>query len=150
MALGDQFRAAAEAGDLETLRRLWAHACPHLPPLPAGETARMVLHHARTQMASLPLKARAWSHRWLLDHGFPSGLPDALKPKAERLYPQVVSAVGICVRPRTEAARPAALEIRGAMEDAVSDAYAEGRTDPAFVAARMREARAKVTRQLFG
>ena len=105
-----------------------------------------MLHHARTQAASMPLNLRAYSHRWLLDHGYPSGLPDELKPRAERIYPRVASAVGISVNVRSAFMKPVAEALRGAMSDAVMDAYADGKTDPAFVSARMREAREKIMR----
>lgn len=141
------FRAALEDLDVPAARRLWAHAMPGLPQPESDAEVLATLHHARTQAASLALRLRAWSHRWLLDHGLPSGLPDDLRPRAERMYPKVVSAVGIAVKPLTAAHRPLALAIRGAMEEAVMDAYATGRTEPEFVRARMREARAKILRQ---
>ena len=80
----------------------------------------------------------------------PSHLPDDLKPKAERMYPRIAEGVGISVNVRNPLLKPAATEVRKAMEDAVSDAYADGRTDPAFVTKRMQEARDKTWRALMG
>lgn len=143
------FRRCMEELDAATARRLWAETRPHLPPIKTDADALVMLHHARTQAESMPLKLRAYSHRWLLDRELPSGLPDPLKPRAERLYPRNVEAVGISVN-GSPLIRPALVEIRTAMEHAVEDAFAERRTDPAFVSARMQEARRKTARKLFG
>jgi hypothetical protein len=77
--------------------------------------ALVTLHHARTQAESIALKLRAWSHRWLLEHGYPSGLPDHLKPSAERIYPRVVEGVGISVNFRSPILQP--ITERGARRD---------------------------------
>jgi len=96
----------------------------------------------------LTLKQRAYSHRWLLDHGYPSGLPDGLKPSAERLYPKVVEAVGIAVKGSSPIGRQVAPLVQASMQNAVLEAYADKKTDPAFVKARMMDARDKVFRKL--
>lgn len=108
------------------------------------------MHRARTEAESVSLKARAYSHRWLVERNLPSGLPDELKPKAERLYPVPAQAVGISVNFRSEWMRPAAVKVRGAMETAVGEAFADGRRDTAFVSARMAEAKDKTIKALFG
>jgi hypothetical protein len=109
------------------------------------------MHRARTAAQSISLRARAYSHAWLCERGLPSGLPDELKPKAQRLYPVVALGVGISVNARNPLLRPAMAEVRGAMEHAVLDAEAEGRlADAPFVKARMDEAREKTMRALFG
>lgn len=134
--------------DVTGARRLWAEYAPHLSQ-PQNDTEALVcLHRARTEASSIKLPLRAYSHRWLLERGWPSGLPEELKPKAERLYPRIVSAVGIGVK----SAHPeVASEIRGAMEYAVLEAEADRRlTDSPFVKGRMMEARAKVRKKLFG
>jgi hypothetical protein len=136
--------------DVAGVRRLHAQFMPHLPAPASDAEALGTLHHARTQSPAMPLKARAWSHRWLLDHGLSSGLPDELKPKAERLYPRVVEAVGISCNARSELMRPIVGLVQGAMENAVAEAFADGRTDTPFVRARMAEARAKTVKQLIG
>jgi hypothetical protein len=109
-----------------------------------------VLHRARTEAESVSLPARAWSHRWLAERSLPSGLPDALKPKAERLYPVVHEGVLIGVKAQSELMKPAAAEIQREMEGAVAEAYADGRTTPEFVRRRMFEARQRATLRLFG
>lgn len=138
----DAMRGILKECDVQAAKRAW------------GETddARtlVMLHMARTAARSIPLDLRAYSHRWLLGHGLPSQLPDRLRPKAERLYPQVVNAVGIAVKMRDQALAGAGVEIRRSMEDMVLEAEADGRlTDTGFVKARMMEARDKAKRKLW-
>ena len=134
--------------DVAGVRRLWAEYAPHMPQPKDDAEALVCLHMARTQAATLAIELRAYSHRWLFDRGWPSGLPDELKPKAERLYPKIASAVGIGVK---SIYPEVASEIRGAMEYAVLEADADGRlTDAPFVKSRMMEERAKVRKKLFG
>lgn len=141
MEHSDEMRRCLELLDVDGVRRLWAHISPHLPQPQSDAQALVMLHRARTEARSVRFKLRAYSHRWLVDNGWPSGLPDELKPKAERIYPRFVGGVGISVNTKSDWLKPAALEIRKSMENAVEDAYAEGRTEPAFVSARMAEAR---------
>lgn len=145
-----EFRRCLEAVDVAGIRKLWRHVSPHLPQPQTDAEALVTIHHARTQTDSIALKLRAWSHRWLLDHGYPSGLPDHLKPSAERIYPRVVEGVGISVNFRSPILQPIASLVRGAMEDAVSEAYADNNTEPSFVRARMQEARETTVRKLVG
>jgi hypothetical protein len=145
-----EFRQALEAGNARRLRGLWAKLFPHLPQLASDEQAEIVMHRARTEAQSVSFRHRAYSHRWLSERGLPSGLPDELKPKAERVYPIVVAGVGISVNSRSSYMRAACDEIRGSMEVAVEDCFAERRTDPAFVSERMREAKARTVKALFG
>lgn len=148
------FRALLEAGDVDALRKAWSRVAPHLPQPATREAAEVAMHHARTQTVSLPLRARAWSHRWLSERALPSGLPDPLRPRAERMFPRIAEGVGISVNFKSAWMKPAAAEVRGAMEDAVSEAYAEARSgqrpDPGFVAARMKDAKSRKLRALFG
>jgi hypothetical protein len=133
-------REALLSLDTGLLRRLWAHIAPHLPQ-PASETDTLTAAHiARTAADSLPLRARAYSHRWLTERGLPSRLPDPMKPHAERLYPRVVTSVGISANSKYDVVREA---IGGAMRDAVLDCYANGDEAPEIVKPRMMEARSK-------
>jgi hypothetical protein len=150
MAAADALRETLIAGDHRQMARIWAEAFPHLPPLETDEAAEIAMHRARTEAESVPLSLRAWSHRWMVERGYPSGLPDRLRPSAEQLSPKVAEMVGIFVKPASEATAPAAAEIRQAMTDAVSEAYADGRTDPAFVRARIAGARKRARLSLFG
>lgn len=127
-------------------RKLWAHVAPSMPQPQSDADALVMIHHARTQMASMPFKMRAWSHRWLMDHGLPSGLPDHLRPKADQIHPRIVEAVGVSVKPMSEAGIPLARTIERAMSDAVAEAYADGKREPGFVKARMDAARRRVMR----
>src|SRR6185312_14636340 len=96
-------------------------------------------------------RARAWSHRWLVERGHPSGLPDRLKPRAERAYPRIVKAVGIAVK-MPAAFREVGLEVRRAMADAVEILAADGvdLDDRERVQAYMFEARARTLKQMLG
>ncbi len=147
--LSDDFRAALEAGDVRLVRKIWAARMPHLPRIEPRD-AEQTMHVARTASETVSFKARAYSHRWLTEREMPSQLPDKLKPSAERLYPRIATSVGISVNFRSAWMKPAAIEIRGAMEDAVSDCYANGDTAPSIVRPRIFEARDKTMKSLFG
>lgn len=137
----DDMRLFLETLDVESARRLWRQVSPHLPQPESEEDALIVLHYARTNSSSIAFKMRAYSHRWLTERNIPSGLPDYLRPSAERLYPRVVDGVGISVLSTNEIMRPVAKMVRGAMEDVVMDSYANGDTEPKLVKGRMLEAR---------
>jgi len=138
-------------GDHRRLRKGWSELFPHLPGPQSDEDAEIVLHHARTQNPRIEFKLRAWSHRWLAERDIPSGLPDELKPKAERLYPVVVSAVFVSANSNSPALRPVAKMVQDAMSDAVLEAEADGKLlDTPFVRTRIQEARAKTFKQLLG
>lgn len=137
-----EFRRCLVDRDVTALRLLWSHCFSRLPQPQTDAEMLVVLHRARTEANSVPLKLRAYSHRWLEDNGHQSGLPDRLKPSAERIYPKIVSAVGIAVQPFRLSAEEAK-GVEQAMSDAVLEAYADGKKDPVFVSARMKEARAK-------
>lgn len=135
----DLMRQSLEALDVVTLRKLWAHVSPHLPQPTSDEQALIMAHVARTASDSVREPQRLYSYAWLRDHGYPNRLPDHLKPKAERTYPRAVGAVGISVNSKYPVVRDA---IRGVMEDAVLETYADGHADaPEIVKARMMEAR---------
>lgn len=145
------FRNLLEAGDVEGCRAHFASSSPHLPQAQSRAQAEIVMHIARTSSASVSTRARAYSHRWLLERDLPSQLPDKLKSVADRLYPERRVSVGISVNFRSPWMRGAECEVRGAMEGAVLDADAHGRIeDAAFVSARMAEAKERAMRFLFG
>lgn len=142
MALHDTFRQYLEAMDVDGVRRLWEHVSPHLPVPVKDSDVIVAIHMARTQMVSIDFRKQAYSHRWLVDQGYPSQLPDELRPKAEQLRPIVREGVGIAVMTSNPLMKPVAKSIERAMSDAVMDAHSQGRIgDTAFVAARMNEAR---------
>jgi hypothetical protein len=122
-----------------------------MPQPKSDHDAMITLHMARTSMSSLTKRQRYYSHRWLLDHNCMSMLPDEEKPSAERMYPQVVSSVGISVNSGSDLVKPIIPLVRGAMEDAVQEAYSDGRRDDIpHIRTRMAEARRTVVRKLLG
>jgi hypothetical protein len=146
----DDFKRCLEETDIVGIRRLWKHVQPNLPQPANDHDALVSLHMARTQSLSVRFELRAYSHRWLVDHGFPSLMPDNLKPRAERIYSKVVEAVGISVNFSSPLLKPIAEPVRKAMEDAVNDCYANGDRDPALIRQRMMEARGQVIKKLVG
>lgn len=126
---------------------LWFHVSPHLPQPRNNDEALATLHYARTQAGSIPVRLRCYSHAWLSERGLPSGLPDWLKPKAARLYPHEVKAVGIAVKAMSAASVPMARAIERAMGNAVLECYADGITDADVIRSRMGEARRGVEGQ---
>jgi hypothetical protein len=132
--------------DTEAAIRLWPSVFPH-SPLPSGhEEILLVLHFARTKTEALAFRLRAYSHSWLCERGLPSALPDNLRPKADRLYPRIVEAVGVSVKDLSGRRQEYARRLEKAMADAVAEAYADGRRDPEFVRLRMQEAREQFER----
>jgi hypothetical protein len=150
MASASEFRAALASGDVRLVRKAAAIAFPHLPQPATDEEAEVLMHVARTETKSLPLKLRAWSHRWLTERGHPSHLPDDLRPAAERMHPVIAEGVMVAVMVQDEEMRPFARKLEQAMSDAVADAYANGDTAPAIVRDRMQAARSRTYRELLG
>lgn len=140
-----EMRRCLEDLDVAGARRLWALAAPHVPQDATDAQLLVTLHMARTAAESIDLRRRAYSHRWLLDNGHPSQLPDPLKPRAERLYPRVVDAVGVAALSKYP---QVAREVGGAMIDVIENSYADGETDPTIVRPRMMEARRLAQRRL--
>lgn len=141
--LNDHFRQALIECDVELVRKMWAHVSPHLPQ-PKGDAETLAeIHYARTGAESIPFKHRAYSHRWLTERSYPSGLPDPLRPRAERLYPRIVEAVGIAVK-SLAGNKPLARAVGLAMKNAVKECNADGVKDPAIIRARMQEMKFRV------
>lgn len=131
--------------DVAAVRKLWKQASPHLPQPETDEQALIQLHAARTGSDAIPLRLRAYSYRWLQERGYPTLLPDHLKPAAERIYPRIVEGVGIFVHSKYPVVKKA---VTAAMSVAVEDCYANGDTEPELVKARMQEARQRELRGL--
>lgn len=137
--------------DVAGYRKLWRHIAPHLPQPVDDKQAEAMLHHARTQSSKLPLKLRAYSHRYLLDQGLPSGLPDHMKPKAERLYPVIREMVGVSINYTAPFLKPAADEVRSALEVEVLDAFAGSKpVDPFKLRAHLLDIKDREARRLIG
>jgi hypothetical protein len=140
-----EFRRCLEDLDIVAARQLWSHMLAHLPQPNSDDDVLATLHYARTQTQSIVQRKRFYSHRWLLDHELPSGLPDHLRSKAERMYPVTVESVGIAVKAvGGDVAR--ALAVRGAMERAVLECLADGEKNNNVVRTRMMEARRNMLR----
>lgn len=145
MSGADDIRRCLVDMDVEGMRAAWKVAAPHLPQPEAEFDTLAAMHVARTLTNSVPLRLRAYSHRWLTERSLPSRLPDDLKPMAERLYPKIVASVGIAVKSKYP---EIVTRVRGAMEYAVSDCYAMGDEDPAVVKSEMMQARRRELRGL--
>jgi hypothetical protein len=146
---GDAFRQCLLDVDIATMRKLHAHVSPHLPPAGIDDEVEISIHYARTVTRSIGFRHRAYSHAWLAERALPSGLPDHLRARAERMYPRVVSAVGISVNFLSNEMQPLKVAVQGAMESAVLDVHADGKiTDTPLVKRRMEEARKRVFKQL--
>jgi len=143
MRYSDEFRRCLEQQDVAGVRALWAQIAPGLPQPANDAEALATIHSARTQARSIVFKYRAYSHRWLTERGLPSGLPDYMRPRAERMYPRIVEAVGIAVKTPPHR-RELGNAIREAMGAAVMECYADGKTDPVFMRARMQQARTRI------
>lgn len=141
MSYEAQFRQCLIDLDVVGICDLWFHVSPHLPQPKNNDEALATIHYARTQARSIPLRLRCYSHAWLCERGLPSGLPDCWKPKASRLYPHNVNAVGVAVLAMSEANKPMARAIEKAMSDAAMECYADGVTDVDRIRGRMNEAR---------
>lgn len=122
---------------------LWFHVHPELPQPRDNEEALTTIHLARTQTAAVPDGMRCYSHKWLTERNLPSHLPDELKPKADRLYPRRVEAVGIAVKALSSAGEARARAVEKAMSDAVAECYEDGNTSPEVLRERMAAARRK-------
>ena len=144
-------KSCLEEMDVEGVRSLWHLIAPNMPQPKSDMEAMVTLHMARTTALFLSPRQRYYSHRWLLDHNCMSLLPDNEKPSAERMYPQIVSSVGISVNTSSALMKPVVPHIQNAMENAVHEAYADGRRDDIpFIKHRMNEARDTVLRKLLG
>jgi len=139
----NSFRRALIERDVLGLMKLWKFVSPHLPQPTNYAEAEITMHRARTEAESVPVNLRVYSHKWLTERGYQSGLPDELKPKPERVYPVIVSAVGIMVKSSDPELRR---EIATAMSNAVMEMYADGDEDETRVHKLMMERRAKVKR----
>ena len=136
------FRDALAQCDAARLGELWRHVFAHLPQPANHAELEIMLHRARTIAGSLTLKDRLYSHRWLEERGYPSGLPDGLRP--EPIRPRIIETIGISVNARIPAM---GREIHGAMVNVAGEMQADGVTDYPFIRQRMLAARAYIKRR---
>jgi hypothetical protein len=141
-----EFVILLDAGDLDSLCEIWRKSPEHLRPKNRRE-AEIMMHYIRTSSKSVRMRCRAWSHRWLIEHSLPSGLPDILKSRAERLYPVVAGSVVIASMLQMPWTKP----LRRVMEDAALEVYADYKIpDPLVVRTLMAERRAIERKKLLG
>jgi hypothetical protein len=133
--------------DVAAARKLWHQIAPKAPAPKTDHDALCTIHYARTISIVVNLRLRAYSHHWLTDRGLPSGLPDELKRKADRLYPHISDAVGVACKSHFPEVANA---VQAAMSEAVMDCYAENRREPSYVKPIMMERRARVKKALHG
>ena len=95
------FYQALLAGDAARCREIWAVVGSHLPQPDNLAEAEVIMHRARTEAHNIPLSKRVYSHDWLVERKYCSGLPDELKPKRDQVVPTLLSAVGVCVSSRS-------------------------------------------------
>lgn len=151
MTHADEMRTCLDTLDVDGIRKLWAQISPHLPQPKTEHEAIVTMHIARTSASSISDSKRFYSHRWLLDNGYPSSLPDQLKPSAERMYPTIVQGVGISENSRNEFIKPVTKLVERAMADVVEDIYADNRNpNPNVVKKHMMEVRSVEYRKLLG
>jgi len=134
--------------DAELAMRIWRQERPAAPQPENVHQATMMLHYARTRLPNMPQKLRFYSHSWLLGNGFPSSLPDHLRPKAERMYPVKVAVVGVASGSGPGRKGMFNRAIEKVMSDAVLETQADGHDlDSPVVRARMLEKRALFKKQ---
>lgn len=142
-----EFRRCLVDCDVETIRKLWKHVYPSMPLPETHEDTVVCIHMTRTATQRLPFRFRAYSHRWLEERNMRSLLPDDLKPKAERMYPRIVSAVGICVATLGNRKTDYHHHVSTALCNLVADLYADGIEDPAIIKPRMKELHDRLRKQ---
>jgi hypothetical protein len=146
-----EFRRCLVDCDVSTILKLWKHVFPSMPAPETDEDALICIHMTRTATERLPFRFRAYSHRWLEERGVTqkcrSLLPDELKPKAERMYPRIVSAVGVCVASMGNRKTDYHHAVSTEMCHRIEDLYADGIEDPVIVKANLKEIHDRMRRQ---
>lgn len=142
MADVSEFRSALADGDALRVAELWGELFPQMPQPENTDECEVVLHQARTAAESLRLEKRLYSHAWLDERGWPSQLPDDLRPPPQRRgKPVIVSAVGVSVNAMNAGRRDEAKAVEKVMADAAGEMVSCGILDRDRIVARMWEAR---------
>ncbi len=145
MSAQNAFRQVLLERDVAGLRVLFREHFAHLPQPKNDAQAEIMLHSARTQADWIPFPARSWSHRWLIERGLVSGLPDILRPRAERLHPRKVEMVGLFSKNHS----PLGNEIRAAQRGEILELYSHSDSpDAELVRSRLKEARERTLKKL--
>src|SRR5262245_17908698 len=134
-----EFRRCLVDCDTEQIVKIWKHVAPDQPCPETPEQALICIHMARTAAERMVFRFRAYSHAWLRERGIKSLLPDKLLPRADRMYPKIVSAVGICVASPSNHKTAYHHHVSTALCDIVEHFYADGIQDTARIHAAMKE-----------
>ena len=144
-----EFRRCLVDCDKEGIRKIWKHVAPNMPIPENDDDTLVCIHITRTATERLPFRFRAYSHSWLRERFpvNPSLLPEDLKPRAERMYPRIVSAVGICVASFGNKKTDYHHHVSTKLCELVADMYADGIEDPVLIKARMKELHDRLRRE---
>lgn len=126
---GAEFKRCLRDVDIKGIRRLWQHVSPHLPQPTSDDEALHTIHLARTKMPDLHPKLRAFSEQFCRER-----------------EGRVAWGVGVSVI-ATPRHKDHALEVRAAMNEAVTDSIKAGvclEHEGAEVKRRMMKAKDKV------
>ena len=137
------FRDCLDSGDAVRLLKIYGTVFPKMPAPKDVEEAWVVLHQARTGAESVRLEKRLYSHAWLVERRLKSSLPDELRPPKQRVFPIIVSAVGVAVKAfssRADRVEEAA-SLERVMARAAGDMIRDGIFDRARIAPVMWAAR---------
>ena len=116
--------------DIDAAQRLWHHMAPHMAKPESDEQTLMVLHMARTALDSAKFEARAYSHAWLCERSLPSQLPDKLKPRADRLYPRIVTAAAYSINFKSSFLKPIKSLVMKAIDERMNELWADSKKTP--------------------
>ena len=143
MGVASAFRDVLDTGDAARYRLIWGDVYPSLPQLKDIDEARLSLHQARTSAESVRLEKRLYSHSWLRERGFQSGLPVELRPEGEQVEHRIISAIGVAVTSMSSSPtrRLEAKEIERIMANAGADLIRAGIFDKELTAKHMWQAR---------
>lgn len=133
--------------DIEGIRTLWNYISPNIRVPEDDADVLIQIHMARTATERIPFRFRAYSHKWLTERTIPSFLPDEMKPRAERMYPRIVSAVGVCVATIGNKKNDYHHAVSTALCDVVENFYADGVEDPVLIKAAMKEVHDKLRKE---
>lgn len=132
---------ALEEGDVKFILRNWSTLFPAYPAPKDEEEAEITLHVARTAAQSVQMELRNYSHKWLMERGYPSMLPQHLREIA------VKGQTGIGVSLRGSIGQRLPVDEAGEMESFIGEAGAHemlsGGTDKKIRFA-MNDAREKI------
>ena len=143
MSVAAAFRDVLDTGDAARYRFIWGEVYPSLPQLKDIDEARLSLHQARTNAESVRLEKRLYSHSWLRERGYQSGLPVCFRPEGEQVEQRIISAVGVAVTCLSDSPtrRLEAKEIERIMGEAGAELIRAGIFDKELTAKHMWQAR---------